>query len=166
MRSPAAIGTQPVFFRPACLRRLCRLCSPRAPAEPLSLLTILVCCVRSEDAEANESIGEDTILLESMPVASFAIAVTVLASSDLACSWRRRRVSRLRLVFSVCVSAHASSFAHVSRCFLYLWCSFGCVLASCAWSAGDAHAMRVAVLVGHVFLHFSRSLRSFLYIIM
>ena len=58
----------------------------RVLAAPLSLLTILVCCVRSEDAEANELIGGDTKLYESTPVAGFVTAVTVLAATDLAFS--------------------------------------------------------------------------------
>ena len=58
----------------------------RVLAAPLSLLTLLVCCVRSEDAEANELIGGDTKLYESTPVAGFVTAVTVLAATDLAFS--------------------------------------------------------------------------------
>ena len=78
--------------------------------------------MRSEDAEADELIGGDTKLLESMPVASFKTAVTDLASTDLACSrGDDDRMTRLRLVYTLTVTARARpSFAHVSRCSLYL----------------------------------------------
>ena len=49
------------FLWAHCPRRICRLHCACASAAPLSLLTLLlVCCVRSDDAETNESIGLDT----------------------------------------------------------------------------------------------------------
>ena len=102
--------------------------------------------MRSEDAEANDSIGGDETLHESAPVVSFAIAVTAFAATDLAFSPRddASRSPRMLGLCSDCDCALATSFAHVSRCYLYLCRSFGCVLASCVWSAGDAHAMQHA----------------------
>ena len=61
----------------------------RVLAAPLSLLTLLVCCVRSEDTEANESIGRDRSLLREP--ARFDIVVTVLVAADLAFSHRQQR---------------------------------------------------------------------------
>ena len=50
-----------IFLCAYCPRRICRLHCACASAAPLSLLTLLVCCcVRSDDAETNESIGRDT----------------------------------------------------------------------------------------------------------
>ena len=47
-----------IFLCAYCPRRICRLHCACASAAPLSLLTLLVCCcVRSDDAETNESIG-------------------------------------------------------------------------------------------------------------
>ena len=110
------------FFLACCPRGLCRLCSPRAPAAPPLLLTLLVCCVRSEDAEANDSIGGDETLHESAPVVSFAIAVTAFAATDLAFSPcdDASRSPRMLGLCSDCDCALATSFAHVSRCYLYL----------------------------------------------
>jgi hypothetical protein len=92
-----------VAFAPALLS-MCSRCASM-------LLTILVCCVRSKVAEANESIGGETALHETAPVAtpSIAIAITVLASTGLGLAFSRRDNARLAcLVCSDCDCAHAT----------------------------------------------------------
>ena len=118
--------------------------------------------MRSEDTEADESIGRDTRLLESMPVASFTTAVTVLASTDLACSrGDDDRITRLRLVYSDCDSAHATFVRTCVALFpvFVALCQLRICLVRVA-SGGDAHAMRHAWRARR-FLLFSRFLRVF-----
>ena len=130
----------------------------RVLAAPLSLLTLLVCCVRSEDTEANELIGGDTKLHDSTLVASFTTAVTVLASTDLACSrGDDDHITCLHLVYSDCDSAHAT---FVRTCFALFpvfvaLCQLRICLVRVVWRRRARHATRMACASVFAFLSVS-----------
>ena len=159
----AATGTHPIFMGPDSHAASAGCCSARAPAV-LSLLTSLSACLRSEDAEADESIGRDTRLLESMPVASFTTAVTVLASTDLAYSCGDDdRITSLRLVYSDCDSAHATFVRTCVALFpvFVALCRLRICLVRVVWRRRARHATHMAC--ASVFAFLSVSARFFLH---
>ena len=129
-----------------CPRRICRLHCACASAAPLSLLTLLVCCcVRSDDAETNESIGRDTRVRDLRQHRDRGLSPS--SPRPTSPSLLRRHV-----VYSDCDCALAT-FVRTCLAVASMCAVIFCVLVSCAWSAGDAHALRVALPVGHAILH-------------